>query len=264
MPAPWGSNSSSTGKVQTDIDADATTVTDQANKQRRSISNGLGQLIRIDEPTAGGLGPVTSPYQATSYVYDTLNNLTTVNQGAQTRSFVYDSLSRLKSANNPESGTISYLYDNNGNLTRKTARGIQTNYIYDALNRFTQRSLKLNYTYGTTNNNGNVLSQTITVPGAANPIIQNYAYDMLNRLRSATERVNSQVQWKQTFGFDRYGNRNITAGTGVTNLTFSATNNRSRRAVILTIPLATQSPTHAEKLLPTTPKTNRQLSATAP
>jgi YD repeat-containing protein len=50
----------------------------------------------------------------TSYNYDTLNNLTTVNQGAQTRSFSYSSLSRLLSATNPESGAISYGYDPNG------------------------------------------------------------------------------------------------------------------------------------------------------
>lgn len=32
---------------------------------------------------------------------------------------------------------------------------------------------------------------------------------MLNRLQSATETVNSQVQWKQTFSYDRFGNKNF-------------------------------------------------------
>jgi RHS repeat-associated protein len=361
LPAPWGSSTSTTGKVQTDIDANATTVTDQASKVRRSITNALGQLTRVDEPTSGGLGTVGSPNQATSYAYDTLNNLTTVTQGSQTRTFTYSSLSRLLTAANPESGTISYVYDSNGNLTTKTdARSIITTYTYDALNRVTARDytgftpdvtytydnkthavgkltkisssvsateylafdilgrvtshkqttdsvdyttgytynlsgalieetypsgrvvkntidtadgslsqvqskrsgdtyrnyansfiynaagaitsmklgnnrwettqfnsrlqptqiglglgsatpniLKLDYSYGTTANNGNVTSQTITVPGLANPFVQAYTYDELNRISTAEETNNSIQTWKQAFTYDRYGNRNF-------------------------------------------------------
>lgn len=94
----------------------------------------FGALVWVDEPTGSGLGSVASPNQATSYAYDTLNNLTTVTQGAQTRTFTYSSLSRLLSATNPESGTINYGYDSNGNLTSKTdARSIITTYTYDQL-----------------------------------------------------------------------------------------------------------------------------------
>ena len=129
-------------KISTSYYSNTVTVTDQAGKQRRSITNALGQLIRVDEPNDFGQLDVSGvPAQPTSYSYDTLNNLTTVTQGVQTRSFVYDSLSRLNQATNPESGTISYIYDANGNLTQKTdARQVVTNYIYDALNRVTQRN----------------------------------------------------------------------------------------------------------------------------
>ncbi|HMO81068.1 MAG TPA: hypothetical protein PKD24_09775 [Pyrinomonadaceae bacterium] len=76
--------------------------------------------------------------------------------------------------------------------------------------------LKLNYSYGTTANNGNVLSQTITVPtvGLADGFIatQTYEYDGLNRLKSAEETIDSQTSWKQVFTFDRYGNRNFDEG----------------------------------------------------
>ena len=66
--------------------------------------------------------------------------------------------------------------------------------------------LKLNYDYGTTADNGNVRSQTITVPGGPT-VTQNYSYDALNRLRVADE--NSGASWKQTFIYDRYGNRSV-------------------------------------------------------
>ena len=388
-----GSNSNSTGIVRTDIDADRVLVTDQAGKQRISKTNALGQLKDVweimsasDSATESVTFPNTSIAYGykTSYSYDTLNNLTTVNQGVQTRSFTYSSLSRLLSATNPESGSISYRYDSNGNLTNKVdARNITTSYAYDALNRVTQRTysgesgyttptvsyfydnlpnakgkltkvsssvstteytafdilgrvtahrqttdgtayttgyiynlggvmieqtypsgrvvkhvldnngaletvkskknanagffdyaknftynaagavtsmqlgngrwestqfnsrlqptqialgtvqngtdkLKLNYEYGASAaaNNGNVTKQTITVPGLAQPFIQTYAYDELNRLASATETNNGSQTWNQVFGYDRYGNRNITSGLGVTNLTFNAANNK--------------------------------------
>ncbi len=55
--------------------------------------------------------------------------------------------------------------------------------------------------------------QTITVPtvGASTGFtaVQNYTYDSLNRLKSAEETISSQTSWKQTFTFDRYGNRNF-------------------------------------------------------
>jgi YD repeat-containing protein len=117
------------------------TVEDQADKKRRSVTDSLGRLVRVDEPDSNGnLGDVGSPTQPTFYEYDLLGNLKTVTQGEQTRTFVYDSLSRLLSATNPEGGTISYEYDSNSNLKRKTdARGIRTNYDYDALNRVVRR-----------------------------------------------------------------------------------------------------------------------------
>ena len=118
------------------------TVKDQALKERRSITNALGQLKRVDEPNASNqLGAVDNPNQWTGYTYDLLNNLITVNQGEQPRSFTYDALSRLKSATNPESGTINYTYDANSNLATKTdARTITTTYAYDALNRVKTRA----------------------------------------------------------------------------------------------------------------------------
>ena len=134
------------GKTTTAYDAEYTTVTDLAGKTRRSCLDGLGRLVRVDEPTgspppwARPARPTTSPNQATSYSYNALDNLTRVTQGSQSRTFVYDSLSRLTSASNPESGTIAYSYDNNGNLTQRTdARSVVTSYSYDRLDRLTRR-----------------------------------------------------------------------------------------------------------------------------
>lgn len=164
LPAPWGNNSASTGTTSTITDAEFSTVTDQAGKVRRSVINGLGRLIRVDEPTANGLGATNAPTQPTHYEYDALGNLRRVTQDANVaqpqqapRVFNYDSLSRLSSASSPESGTSPeggttlYEYDDKGNLKKKTdARNISIRYEYDELD----RNISVDYSNTTINNDG--------------------------------------------------------------------------------------------------------------
>jgi RHS repeat-associated protein len=81
--------------------------------------------------------------------------------------------------------------------------------------------LKIEYNYGTTSaatsdNNGSLRQQKISYAGQSAPIIQNYTYDMLNRLRSATETVSGSQTWKQTFLYDRFGNRRFDAANTTT------------------------------------------------
>lgn len=129
-------NSNSTGIVTTDYLGTTVTVTDQAGKQRKSKTDGLGRLTKVTEPLPSGvLG------QDTTYDYDARGNLLQVHQGVQTRSFSYDALSRLKTATAPESGTINYTYDLASNLhTRTDNRGVLTQYDYDSLERITAKT----------------------------------------------------------------------------------------------------------------------------
>lgn len=136
--------------VTTAYSGNTVTVTDQAGKKRRSETDALGRLTKVTEdPTSGGLN------YDTTYLYDALDNLRQVTQGAQNRYFSYDSLSRLIRAKNVEqdansalnlssadpvsgnnSWSLAYTYDANGNLlTRTDARNITATNTYDALNR---------------------------------------------------------------------------------------------------------------------------------
>lgn len=213
------------GATTTAHDTEYTTVTDPAGKMRRSRLDGLGRLVRVDEPTGSppSLGATGSPNQATSYSYNALDNLTRVTQGSQTRTFAYDSLSRLTRATNPESGTIAYSYDDNGNLTRKTdARGVVTSYSYDALDRLTRR----NYTYtgrdtavslGTTRvdyaydscgsySQGRLCSVTARKDHATEASRTAYnRYDALGRVLESTQRTAEQP-YTMAYGYDRAGN----------------------------------------------------------
>ena len=150
-PPTSGTNGNWMGTVTTSYYADQTTVTDQAGKMRRSLTDGAGRLSQVIEDP-NGLN------YTTSYNYDQLNNLIRVAQGTQRRWFAYDSMSRLIRARNPEQNTFpfvtpvsvaagnetnniwsqAYAYDPNGNLASKQdARGVSTSYQYDGLNRNT-------------------------------------------------------------------------------------------------------------------------------
>jgi RHS repeat-associated protein len=180
------------------------TVADQAGKLRRTVSNALGQLTRVDEPNGSNvLGSMSSPNQPTSYDYDTLNNLTTVTQGSQTRTFTYNSLSRLKEAANPESGTIKYTYDDNGNLkTKWDARGIKTIHDYDALNRVWKRCYKsvgtgsLGYTTCATASGETAESNTPDVT---------YYYDNLTDGKGRIKKVVNSHSTTEYTGYDILG-----------------------------------------------------------
>ncbi len=108
--------------------------------------------------------------------------------------------------------------------------------------------LKLDFTYNATGNgddNGNILTQTITVPTIGSntgfAAVQTFTYDSLNRIHDAVENVtptggSSSQSWKQEFSYDRYGNRSFVTGSGHTdtlgscttmcNPTFDSSNNR--------------------------------------
>jgi len=176
------------------------TVTDEAGKARKSLTDALGHLTTVWEDP-GGLN-----YE-TGYGYDTLDSLTSVTQqgGASSgswrkRSFTYDSLGRLKCAANPEvtssvnspsscpaadtgsytPGTIGYTYDADGNVVTKTAPAPNqtgtastavTNYSYDTLNRLTQKSYSGGAATATVQYafDGNSMSNCVTGPPSLSP-----------------------------------------------------------------------------------------------
>ncbi len=150
--------------------------TDASGRKSRAITNSLGQLERIDEPTAFGgtidadLGTIASPLQPTSYKYDIKGNMVEVTQGAQKRNFLYDSLGRLIRVKQPEQEinaslnktdpttgnsqwTAGFSYDVEGNLIRSTdAKGVNVSNEYDNANRVTKRCYtKENFTTTATN-----------------------------------------------------------------------------------------------------------------
>ncbi len=210
--------------VTTSYNSVFTTITDQTGKVRRSKVDGLGRVVRVDEPDANNsLGTVDLPFQQTSYDYDTLGNLRHVYQGSQTRTFTYDSLSRLRSAANPESGTINYKYDDNHNVVVKTdARSVSTHYAHDALNRVIRRwynssnldtstvhnipalpssvsaTDEATYVYDTLSGNGKGRLTSVTT---ATSSYSYSAYNAMGRVTGATQTIFGQTNQSYTTGY---------------------------------------------------------------
>lgn len=125
-------------RILTSYDGATVTVTDQVGRKRKSQTDGLGRLISVTEMNPA-TGLLDSTNYLTTYSYDTLGNLTGVDQGGQTRSFVYDSLGRMTSQTTPEAGAVSFTYTDFGAVLKRTdARNVESHYKYDTLNRLTQ------------------------------------------------------------------------------------------------------------------------------
>jgi RHS repeat-associated protein len=205
------------------------TVTDQALRKRRSLTDALGRLVRVDEPDkdSGVLDDANGPVQSTSYMYDVLGNLRKVDQGGQQRFFMYDSLSRLLRARNPEqnangqfatsadpvSGNTSwsmfYAYDLNGNLTtRMDARDLRADYAYDALNR--------NYSIAYSGPNISTPNVTRVYDSATNgkgrlasvsssvSTLTHGAYDSMGRVTSASQTIGGRT-FSMAYAYDYAG-----------------------------------------------------------
>lgn len=234
-----------------------TSVGSSVSTYNYSAYDVLGRVKSSSQTT----GAVT--YSMPEYKYDLAGNLTSEKYpSGRVVETKHDAAGRVAGVTNPATGLYyAGASSDSANRIQYTAAGMPSSvrlgnglWEHTAFNTRLQPTqiglgasaadssvLKLDYTYGeivsgtldATRNNGNVQSQTITVPGAATPFVQAYEYDGLNRLKSAEEKAGAATTWKQVYFYDRYGNRTLTNGTShpaqldiVNNPSVSSGNNR--------------------------------------
>ena len=208
--------------VTTSYSTNAQTITDQAGKARKAVTDSLNRLMEVYEDPAG------LNYQ-TTYTYDTLDNLIKVTQGAQQRFFMFDSLKRLFRARNPEHATnsslnlsdpltgnsawsASYQYDANGNLAQKIdPRGVQATYVYDALNRntgvdYSDSTPDIVRSYDLAINGKGRLSQ-VSQAGTTTSASYVDSYDALGRPLVHRQRFQTAAVWSDSYQILRTYNR---------------------------------------------------------
>jgi YD repeat-containing protein len=226
-----------TATVNAEYSGNRTLVIDQAGVKRISQTDALGRLANIWEvrspDAASGTVSVSFPDHPeitagyrTDYLYDSLDNLRKVIQGAQTRWFAYDSLSRLIRVKNPEQNTnsslpphtdpvtggsgwaMAYSYDANGNLASKTdARNIKTTYDYDALNRNTAVSYSdstpaITRIYDTATLGKGRLQKTETAGSAGSRVTIN-EYDAMGRPLSQSQQFFYLGAWGTPYAMEQ-------------------------------------------------------------
>jgi RHS repeat-associated protein len=223
-----------------------TAVSTAASTTHYNSYSALGQ-VRTHEQMTGGQS------YAMSYVYDRAGNLISQTYpSGRTVTTAYDSGGEITGVAGQKAGETaktyasSFGYTPGGHITQvKLGNGLWEHTSYNSHRQPLQIALgtsltdtslwRLNYGFAQTTNDGNIQSQTITVPGLV--LQQSYEYDELDRLKMAKEVNGATETWKQTFAYDAYGNRRFDAAqttspqiTGVnesqTNPTISGANNR--------------------------------------
>ena len=207
--------------------------TTQVSRTAYNRYDALGRVLESTQTTGG------QPYTM-AYAYDRAGNLTSQRYPSdRVVDYVYDGAGRIAGAKTgadgwyaggtgdnavgyePHGGVKQLLLGNGLWEQRRynvrlqpTQIGLGTTKATGSLTATgptpTAGLLLLDYSYGTSSNNGNVLSQRIRVGTSLNQN-QVYTYDALNRLKTAGE-TGSGAAWSQTYGYDRYGNRRVTAG----------------------------------------------------
>jgi RHS repeat-associated protein len=209
------------------------------------VSNGsTSQIFGYDllgRPTATSQTTNSTVYTFPSYTYNLNNQLKTITYpSGRTITTTYDSAGRAGQVSGQVNnvgaittyGTVS-AYAPHGGIQQMTLGALTEQTCYN--NRLqavgirlgsgamplcgnSADVLNLSFNYGTTNNNGNLLSQTIMRPGST--WTEGYSYnDGLNRLTAAAE----GTAWSQTYLYDGYGNRAVSGTSTIPNPCATAT-----------------------------------------
>lgn len=210
-------------------------VVDAWGRERWARSDEQNRLAEVVEPDPAGNGAVASNGLLTTYSYNTLGNLTDVNQGGQTRQFKYDSLGRLTNQHlaerektldanggNGSSWSDYFKYDSRGNLIERIdARRVKTtfNYNNDPLNRLYQVSYDkagainegdivaastVTYKYLTTGDKTRLDNVELGTPNNAINAFgeQSFTYDSEGRVSSALQHYGSSRTATTSYEFD--------------------------------------------------------------
>jgi len=205
-----------------------TYVTSSVSTETIDNYDSLGRVLKSTQTTNG------QPY-IFGYTYDLAGDLQTETYpSGRVVTSAYDGAGRLNSltgalmagdAIKPYATAISYSAP--GGITAlNLGNGLWETTTFNSRLQPTQIGLgtsstdtsmfQLGYTYstpGVANNNGDVLTETIT-PASGTSMTQTFTYDQCNRLFTAIEGGASNPTWSRTFGYDVFGNMWASAPSG--------------------------------------------------
>ena len=190
-----------------------------------SRTDAVGQTETFDYDLNGNLIKVTDRRgQVSVLAYDKLNRLvkTTYADGSTVENR-YDSRGRLVRVADSAGGTQTFQYDALGRLAHETAANGALDYQYDPLSRALSRQVvgqaPVNYTYDPVGNllkaaspqasvdfSYDALNRRTTIQ-RANGVTTTQTYDALSRVLAITHKNAKGVIDRQTYAYDKAGNR---------------------------------------------------------
>ncbi|PYS25033.1 MAG: hypothetical protein DMF72_03030 [Acidobacteria bacterium] len=181
---------------------DVITAREEAGRLRRTTTDALGRLAKVEELHKDG-----SVYSTTQYSYDVLDHLTNIDQQGLPRSFVFDGYGRLQSRTTPEQGTTSYNYFADDTIQTMTdARGAGSTFSYNG------RHLVTGITYGVPAGVAATANVSFAYDAAGNRTSMSdglgsasYAYDQLSHLTSETRTFNALGSYTFSYSYNLTG-----------------------------------------------------------
>lgn len=203
-----------------------TKVTSSVSEDRFTSFDNHGRLLTSEQITDGQVYPFT-------YKYNLSGGLTeqTYPSGRIVRNFL-DTDGGLSSVTTIAAGGLlkqvasDFDYSATGGVRKmKIGNGLWETADVNHLNQLTQVGLgttatnknlfRVDYEYGELNTDGTtvdanknigmIAKTTTSIPTTS--FVQTFKYDSINRLTEAVEKTGTTQNWKQTFGYDRFGNR---------------------------------------------------------
>jgi YD repeat-containing protein len=212
---PAGCSSAPTGSLLVNR---LTEVYSGASTSLLTAYDAVGNVLRYQQVTGG------QTYTFTYAPYNKLGEITSLTYpSGRIVATTYDAAGRPASVQNGT--TLTYYanpvaYATNGSTNSVTLGNtlLETTTFNTRFQPITVQAgslLTLNYSYGTSNNNGNI--QTQSMFDGTTTRTQSFLYDGVNRLTCANEVVSSTALtcgtgspgWAQTYVFDPYGNRGL-------------------------------------------------------
>ena len=221
----YGYEKDQSGNVVANAVGRATFVSTSVSTTSYTQFDPMGRVLQSKQTTQAGVGRTYTM----SYEYNRAGEMTGETYPSQKKVVTsYDTAGRVSEVKNQALNKLyasGFSYGTHGaveamtlgnNLVERTSFNTRLQPVQIRLGTTASPSsaLQLDYTYGVrvnnvldvTKNNGNVERQTISFTGLNAQ--QSYTYDGLNRLKTMSE----VSGWSQTYSYDRYGNRWVSAG----------------------------------------------------
>jgi RHS repeat-associated protein len=210
-----------------------TKITSSVSETRYTLFDNLGRILQSEQRTPSGAETLANTTARISkYEYNLSGALLqqTYPSGRTVRN-TFESDTDLSQIQSRVASTVpfktyagDFSYHPSGSVSQlKLGNGRWETIKFNERHQLTELALgtastdtslwKLNYEYVELNSNnipvnaGNITKQTVSFSGLAQPFVQVYKYDSLQRLTEARETNNGNQTWKQQFNYDRFGNR---------------------------------------------------------